>query len=182
MEFLRLEFWRFQKDKLLRPIVPSLSKLGMTANHFTWLTIAFGVLSAISIHFFPQWFILLILLSLTCDIFDGAIARYQRKTTQASAIFDYLADSIAVFSLMVSVAIYERITQDSDTISPVFIVPILFLIVNSLFIVKGMKDRFIYVRVIYYVLFIFTSPYLTSLVITGILCLNCILIYMPRQS
>jgi CDP-diacylglycerol--glycerol-3-phosphate 3-phosphatidyltransferase len=91
---------------LTKPLLPILSKTGLTPDFITWFGLIINIIAA--------WLItannlliagLLVLFSGLLDILDGALARYTSKTTVFGSLldssFDRLSEAILLFGLLV---------------------------------------------------------------------------------
>ena len=91
--------------RLIRPAVQALARplmrLGISANHITWLGFIVGVLAAASVAA-QAWMagLALLLCSRLCDALDGAVARASDRSTAAGGFLDIALDFV-FYALMV---------------------------------------------------------------------------------
>ncbi len=97
-----MDLRRIAAAKITTPLVPFLSRLGISPDILTWigLLITAGAAAAIAINYLLLGG-LLILFSGLFDILDGALARYSNKSTVFGALldstFDRLSGGITIF-------------------------------------------------------------------------------------
>jgi len=94
------------RDKFLMPIVKTVTKFGITANHITYLSIT---LFFIALYFIIQKPILGFIIGFfycLLDGLDGPLSRYQNTASKAGSLLDMFADQIGVIVLPVASIIY----------------------------------------------------------------------------
>ncbi|NOZ81555.1 MAG: CDP-alcohol phosphatidyltransferase family protein [Candidatus Micrarchaeota archaeon] len=88
-----------------KPIGKYFSKLGLTPNQWTVLSILFSIFSAFLL--LKSEFLaagVLILLTGAIDIVDGAVARYTKKSSKRGAYLDTVADRVSEFIVLLGFA------------------------------------------------------------------------------
>ncbi|MGB8310939.1 MAG: CDP-alcohol phosphatidyltransferase family protein [Halobacteriota archaeon] len=93
---------RFRKDRLLRPPAQFVHRYGITPNMVTTIGLCFGIASGIAIAYrelLPA--LVLLLVSVFCDVLDGAIARTFDRVTAFGLAFDSVADRCAELSVVI---------------------------------------------------------------------------------
>lgn len=101
--------WSDLRDELLSPIVFLLSKLKIKPNHVTLA----GVFSMLAFVFFipnrTSLSILFIILSVFFDMLDGALARYQKVSSDKGKFIDVCADCINFFLFLAGLSLINLI-------------------------------------------------------------------------
>jgi CDP-diacylglycerol---glycerol-3-phosphate 3-phosphatidyltransferase len=101
-----MDLRRIAAAKITDPLMPFLSKVGLTPDILTWIGLAITVAAAVFIaigNLLAGG--LLILFSGLFDILDGALARYSNKSTRFGALldstFDRLSEGIIFLGLVI---------------------------------------------------------------------------------
>ena len=107
------------------------SKIGVTPNQITTLSIILAIASAISLAISDNWqlFIWLWSISLLLDFCDGTLARMTSQTRKTAFRYDHTSDLFKIFVIILGVSIkYDDIVLWGAAISTIF----LLLLHNSL--------------------------------------------------
>jgi CDP-diacylglycerol--glycerol-3-phosphate 3-phosphatidyltransferase len=99
-----MDFHKFAAEKITSPMVPLLSRIGLTPNILTWIGLVIIIAAATMVA--TQNLIiggLLVLLSGLFDILDGALARYSHKTTRFGALLDSTFDRLSEGLLLLGI-------------------------------------------------------------------------------
>ena len=93
---------RFRKDRLLLPLAQFVHRCGVTPNRVTALGLCFGIASGVAIAYreLPPA-LLLLFVSVFCDVLDGALARTFDRATAFGLAFDSVADRCAELAVVV---------------------------------------------------------------------------------
>jgi CDP-diacylglycerol--glycerol-3-phosphate 3-phosphatidyltransferase len=101
-----MDFRRLVAAKITDPLMPFLSRVGLTPDILTWIGLAITVVAGVFIAV-GNLLVggLFILFSGLFDILDGALARYSKKSTTFGALldstFDRLSEGIIFFGLVI---------------------------------------------------------------------------------
>ena len=109
-----MSFRRRLGTRITTPIVPFLSRIGLTPDALTWIGLFIILAAAILIakgHLLIGG--ILVLFSGLFDILDGALARYKQKTSKFGAILDSTFDRIS--EAVVLLALIFLYTRQGDT-------------------------------------------------------------------
>ena len=90
---------------VLGPVVGGLAKLGIKADHITWLGLALGVAAGVA--FFDgrsRTAALLLTIGGVCDILDGELARRSRVTSRFGAFLDSTLDRLSESAALIGIA------------------------------------------------------------------------------
>jgi len=157
-EFPKQRRFRQLRDEKLKPILETMTRLGIDPNTITYLSMALFFLSLLFIYDHPFVGGFFLLLHCLLDGLDGPLARYQRKESNAGSILDILNDQLGIIFLPAA-AIYFF---ETDPIYAYFfglfytLDIILVVVLNTL----RVRVRFVLrVKYLYYGLF-FLSAYL----------------------
>jgi CDP-diacylglycerol--glycerol-3-phosphate 3-phosphatidyltransferase len=103
-----MDFRRTISNRITRPLVPFLFKIGLTPDVVTWigLVINFAAAAVIALGHLLTGGILLLVAGLF-DILDGALARYSNKSTAFGAILDSTFDRLSEAALLCGLAVYS---------------------------------------------------------------------------
>lgn len=103
-----MDFRRTISNRITGPLVPFLSKIGLTPDLVTWigLVINFAAAAVIALGHLLTGGILLLVAGLF-DILDGALARYANKTTTFGAILDSTFDRLSEAALLCGLLVYS---------------------------------------------------------------------------
>ena len=103
-----MDFRRTISNRITRPLVPFLSKIGLTPDVVTWigLVINFAAAAVVALGHLLTGGILLLVAGLF-DILDGALARYANKTTTFGAILDSTFDRLSEAVLLCGLLVYS---------------------------------------------------------------------------
>jgi CDP-diacylglycerol--glycerol-3-phosphate 3-phosphatidyltransferase len=102
-----MDFRRYLGQKITTPIVPFLSKLGLTPDLLTWMGLIINLAAAVVVAYgYLLIGGILVALSGFIDIFDGALARYTQKTTTFGALLDSTFDRISEAALLSGLMIF----------------------------------------------------------------------------
>ena len=99
-------FWRQYYYWVLSPLIRGLDKLRITPNHVTYFSIVLALLSAALFatqHYFATFLFLLI--SCSCDVADGMLARLQGTSSESGAFLDSFMDRVVEGILFLGIAI-----------------------------------------------------------------------------
>ncbi len=100
-----MNFWRSIANRITSPVLPVLSKTGITPDIITWLGLVINIFAAAVIAT-GRLLIggILILVAGLFDIFDGALARYTQKTSIFGSLldstFDRISEAAVLFGLL----------------------------------------------------------------------------------
>ncbi|MBU0980799.1 MAG: CDP-alcohol phosphatidyltransferase family protein [Nanoarchaeota archaeon] len=105
----RLYWWSSKrKDRLVRPIVESLARLGVHAYLLTLISFISGMLGVIFLFRDNGLFVTFMVLHLFFDNLDGAMARHKGTTTELSSYADTLCDrSVNAFFFIKLYLVFE---------------------------------------------------------------------------
>ena len=103
-----MDFRRIISNRITRPLVPFLSKIGLTPDAVTWIGLAIN-LAAAAVVALGHLLIggILLLVAGLFDILDGALARYSNKTTAFGAILDSTFDRLSEAALLCGLLVYS---------------------------------------------------------------------------
>ena len=93
---------RFRKDRLLLSLAQSVHRYGVTPNIVTALGLCFGIISGIAVAYrelLPA--LVLLFVSVFCDVLDGALARTFNRVTAFGLAFDSVADRCVELSVVI---------------------------------------------------------------------------------
>jgi archaetidylinositol phosphate synthase len=94
-------------ERLLLPLTQFAVKLGLKPNHITFAGFFFGILAASMIAISKiSVGVAFLLLSCFMDIFDGAMARNEGKTTEFGGFLDSVFDRYVDVSVFIAIGIY----------------------------------------------------------------------------
>lgn len=101
-----MDFRKFAASKITGPLIPLLSKRGLTPDVLTWTGLFVIIIATIMVatnHLLLGG--LLVLLSGLFDILDGALARFSGKTTRFGALLDSTFDRLSEALLLIGILI-----------------------------------------------------------------------------
>jgi len=122
--------------RITDPIVGILSKSGITPNALTLISLALNIVTAYVIatgHFLLGG--VLVLVSGSFDLFDGALARLTRQTTKFGAILDSVTDRISEAALLCGLLIWY-ISQGAN-----LEIVLIFVVLIGSFLVSYIRAR-----------------------------------------
>ena len=132
-----MDLRRTLSRKITGPLVPALSKLGLTPDMLSWLGL---VITLVAAAFIGTGNLLvggiLILVAGLFDILDGALARYSHKATLSGAILDSTFDRISEAALLLGLLIYN-LRGAADSIVTILI----FVTLITSFLVSYIRAR-----------------------------------------
>ena len=98
---------RHFRDKFFQPLSVFLTKLGVKADHLTYLSLAMGLLFAFFLN--KNWLIAFfcLLLSVVLDSVDGCLARHQKTVGERGDLLDHAVDHVVLF-IVVLALIYNK--------------------------------------------------------------------------
>ena len=101
-----MDLRKFAANKITGPLIPLLSKTGLTPDILTWIGLLINIVAAAMVAT-NRLLIggLLVLLSGLFDILDGALARYTNKTTRFGALLDSTFDRLSEALLLIGILI-----------------------------------------------------------------------------
>jgi CDP-diacylglycerol--glycerol-3-phosphate 3-phosphatidyltransferase len=105
-----MDFRRIIANKITKPLMPAISKTGLTPDTLTWIGLIINITAAAMIalgHLLIGG--LLVLFSGLFDILDGALARYINKTTKFGALLDSTLDRLSEGILLFGLLVYNII-------------------------------------------------------------------------
>jgi CDP-diacylglycerol--glycerol-3-phosphate 3-phosphatidyltransferase len=123
--------------RITDPIVGILSKSGITPNALTLISLALNIATAYVIatgHFLLGG--VLVLVSGSFDLFDGALARFTKQTTKFGAILDSTVDRISEAALLCGLLIWY-VPQEGASLKIVLI----FVALIGSFLVSYIRAR-----------------------------------------
>ena len=100
-----MDFRKFLSSKITEPIIPFLSRTGLTPDIITWTGLIIVIAAAVMVAL-NQLFAggILVLVAGFCDMLDGALARYIQKTSKFGAVldstFDRISEAAVLFGLV----------------------------------------------------------------------------------
>ena len=101
-----MDFRKFAATKITGPLIPFLSKTGLTPDILTWIGLFINIIAAAVIatnHLLIGG--LLVLFSGLFDLLDGALARYTNKTTRFGALLDSTFDRLSEALILIGILI-----------------------------------------------------------------------------
>ena len=103
-----MDFRRTISNRITGPLVPFLSKIGLTPDVVTWIGLVIN-LAAAAVVALGHLLIggILLLVAGLFDILDGALARYTNKTTAFGAILDSTFDRLSEAVLLCGLLVYS---------------------------------------------------------------------------
>jgi len=123
--------------RITDPIVGILSKSGITPNALTLISLALNIVTAYVIatgHFLLGG--VLVLVSGSFDLFDGALARFTKQTTRFGGILDSTVDRISEAALLCGLLIWY-VPQEGASLKIVLI----FVVLIGSFLVSYIRAR-----------------------------------------
>ena len=123
--------------RITDPIVGILSKSGITPNALTLISLALNIVTAYVIatgHFLLGG--VLVLVSGSFDLLDGALARFTKQTTKFGAILDSTVDRISEAAVLCGLLIWY-VPQEGASLKIVFI----FVVLIGSFLVSYIRAR-----------------------------------------
>ena len=99
-------FWRQYYYWVLSPLIRGLDKLRVMPNHVTYFSLILAGISAALFatgHYFATF--LLLLISCSCDVADGMLARLQGSSSESGAFLDSFMDRVVEGILFLGIAI-----------------------------------------------------------------------------
>ncbi|MEJ2740413.1 MAG: CDP-alcohol phosphatidyltransferase family protein [Dehalococcoidia bacterium] len=113
------------------PLVPFLSKIGLTPDAVTWIGLVINLAAAavIALGHLLTGGILLLVAGLF-DILDGALARYSNKTTTFGAILDSTFDRLSEAALLCGLLVYSVLNGYSTELYLIFAVLVFSFLVS----------------------------------------------------
>jgi len=103
-----MDLRRTVSNRITSPLVPALSRLGLTPNMVSWIGLVITFVAAV---FTGMGNLLvggiLILVAGLFDILDGALARYSNKASPAGALLDSTFDRISEAALLLGLLVYN---------------------------------------------------------------------------
>jgi CDP-diacylglycerol--glycerol-3-phosphate 3-phosphatidyltransferase len=124
-------------SRITDPIVGILSKSGITPNALTFINLALSIVAAYVIatgHLFPGG--VLVLVSGLFDLFDGALARFTKKTTKFGAILDSTVDRISEAAILCGLLIWYVPREDAS-----LKIVLIFVVLIGSFLVSYIRAR-----------------------------------------
>ena len=112
------------RDYLFKPVSKILTKFNITANFLSNLKIIIFLPYLLFISKNPKLAFLFLLLSLIIDIFDGSLARYQKKQTDNGKFIDTFGD-YTIYLLIILNLIYLNLFSPKILIYHVFVFPLI---------------------------------------------------------
>ncbi len=99
-----MDLRKFAATKITEPLIPLLSKTGLTPDILTWIGLLINIVAATMVAT-NRLLIggLLVLLSGLFDILDGALARYTNKITRFGALLDSTFDRLSEALLLIGI-------------------------------------------------------------------------------
>jgi phosphatidylglycerophosphate synthase len=136
-----------KKDYFFSPIIRILDKLKFTPTKLTLCSLIFGILSAISLQFSKNLFLILIMIAFLFDLLDGALARYQKIKSKYGWWIDFISDRIVMTSIIISTIFLLK-----DLNYLVLILLFLYLLTNISYVLLKKEYQIIYFEIIYYII------------------------------
>ena len=126
-----MDFRRIISNRITGPLVPFLSKIGLTPDAVTWIGLVINLAAAavIALGHLLTGGILLIVAGLF-DILDGALARYSNKTTTFGAILDSTFDRLSEAALLCGLLVYSVLNGYSTELYLIFAVLVFSFLVS----------------------------------------------------
>lgn len=91
---------RLLRKNIFHYIIILLDKLGFSGNSLSLIKIFFGILYLITIKINFDLALILLIIGLMTDLFDGPLARYQKQDSDRGKFVDMLTDSV-IFSIFI---------------------------------------------------------------------------------
>lgn len=161
------------KDKILSPITLFLYKtLGLSSDSLTKLSFFSGVLAAFFMFKFHSLFILFLVLSVFLDVFDGAVARIEKKKN-VNWLIDVASDRAVCFVILLHIVINTPSQYN-------ILILIFYALVKGLYILGKYRDEnlnMLQTDYVYYILFIFGYFKLALIIIPFLLVVNLLEIF-----
>ena len=101
-----MDLRKFAATKITGPLIPLLSKTGLTPDILTWIGLFINIIAAAVIalnHLLVGG--ILVLFSGLFDLLDGALARYNNKTTRFGALLDSTFDRLSEALVLIGILI-----------------------------------------------------------------------------
>jgi CDP-diacylglycerol--glycerol-3-phosphate 3-phosphatidyltransferase len=101
-----MDLRKFASAKITGPLIPLLSKTGLTPDILTWIGLFINIIAAAMVatnHLLIGG--ILVLFSGLFDMLDGALARYTNKTTLFGALLDSTFDRISEALVLIGILI-----------------------------------------------------------------------------
>jgi CDP-diacylglycerol--glycerol-3-phosphate 3-phosphatidyltransferase len=101
-----MDLRKFAATKITGPLIPLLSKTGLTPDILTWIGLFINIIAAAMVatnHLLIGG--ILVLFSGLFDILDGALARYINKTTRFGALLDSTFDRLSEALVLIGILI-----------------------------------------------------------------------------
>jgi CDP-diacylglycerol--glycerol-3-phosphate 3-phosphatidyltransferase len=131
-----MDLRKFAAAKITGPLVPSLSKIGLTPDILSWVGLVISAIAAAMValnHLLIGG--ILILLAGLFDILDGALARFTNNTTRFGALLDSTFDRISEALLLVGLLLlYLSIPQTIE-------IPLIFVVLVCSFLISYIRAR-----------------------------------------
>lgn len=128
---------------------------GITANMVTFAALLAGLGAIYFLFTNVLFFILLAILHLVLDTFDGVIARC-RKPSKFGAYFDYLSDSLVALGLTLKIALY---------ITPLaFLAAFFSLLTLGVYVSSKLKSPIVFVRTFVLISLMLNQPIIAFLI------------------
>ena len=142
------------RAKLFHPILVLLTKMRIRPNHISFFRLLGGILF---IYFFPiqpQLAVIIIIIFGVLDIFDGALARYQKRASDRGKFWDVLVDHMNYVLPLFALILVETFSV-VQVAYQLMIVPIVFLLATIVESEHSKTDWIIrpYYKTIYFKIF-----------------------------
>ncbi|MDD1689203.1 MAG: CDP-alcohol phosphatidyltransferase family protein [Methanoregula sp.] len=93
-------------DAIFAPIIKSIAKYGVTANHISLLQVPFVIIFFFTlIYGIPTYALIALVVSLFLDILDGAWARVTNNITKKGHFYDKVMDLFGIYAFLIGAAI-----------------------------------------------------------------------------
>jgi CDP-diacylglycerol--glycerol-3-phosphate 3-phosphatidyltransferase len=118
-----MDFRRTISNRITKPLVPFLYKIGLTPDVVTWIGLIIN-LAAAAVVALGHLLIggILLLVAGLFDILDGALARYSNKTTAFGAILDSTFDRLSEAALLCGLLVYSVLQGHTTELYLIFAV------------------------------------------------------------
>ncbi len=173
-----IQHFRAYRSKKLAKIARALVKMGVQANHITFLSLISGIVSIYFLFNNYYLFVVFALFHLAFDGLDGVIARVTKPTAQGK-YFDLISDSSVTFLALLKAAWY---LQDIHA----YIAAGLFLLALIIHLASKLETPMLFMRTVFVIVLVIITnplfPFTTITVTAGYLAAGGVSLYsLARQ-
>lgn len=90
------------RDRFFHPAIIFFTKVGIKANHFTFLSLAMMVPFVFFLNRAPIFSLVSLLVSFLFDSMDGSLARYQKVSSEQGVLLDIAVDHLVFFIVLLA--------------------------------------------------------------------------------